>query len=56
MLRRCVMGDGNAINHALFAEWTDLRGLMPIYGPIGSRLIVQIVDAAWTEAMMNEWN
>lgn len=50
-LPRYVMGDGNVESHALFAERTDLRGLMPIYGLIGSHLIVQIAAQKWIEVM-----
>ena len=54
MLRQLDMGGGNATNHALFAEGTDLRGLMQIYGQIGSRLIVQTAEQRWTEVKIDE--
>ena len=33
---------------------TDLRGLMLIYGPIGSRLIAQTAAQRWTEVKIDE--
>ena len=50
-LSRCIMGDGNVESHAPFAERTDLRGLMLIYGLIGSHLIAQIAAQKWIEML-----
>ena len=41
------MVGGNAENHALFAEWTDLMGLMRIYGQIGNRHTAQTAGQRW---------
>ena len=51
MLPRFGMGGGNATNHALFAERTDLKGLMQIYGQIGNHHTVPTAVLRWTEAL-----
>ena len=48
-LPRFDMGDGNATSHALFAEGTDLRGLMQIYGQIGNHHTAPTAVLRWTE-------
>ena len=49
MLRQLDMGGGNATNHALFAEETDLRGLMQIYGQIGNHHTAPTAGQRWME-------
>ena len=50
-LPRWCMGSGNAASHAPFAEGTDLRGLMQIYGRIGNHHIAPTVERRWTEVL-----
>ena len=45
------MGDGNATNHALFAEGTGLRGLMQIYGQIGNHHTAPTAEQRWMEVL-----
>ena len=45
------MGGGNATSHALFAEGTDLMGLMQIYGQIGNHHTVPTAEQRWTEML-----